>query len=495
MGVVFRQSVKSSLATFAGAFLGAAIIYLSTYYLPKQELGFRNILTNYAVLCGQILVLGLHNTMAVYIHRYPPGHEKSRALVSISLVLPAFFTVVASLFYFLLKSPIISFFKPEDIPFIQQYFLWLPIFTLLFAYSTLLETYLVSQLKVAKATFIREVLLRIFNIVLILLYGFNYISFSVLIYGTVMVYLIPIVLLLSIAWKTEAFQFSSRWNVFPKEEKKEIVHFTWYHSLLGATTIFMGMLDTLMIPTLSVNGLRSVPVYVVSVFLISFLMIPYKAMANSTFALLAQAFQVNDKPKIHDIFMRSSANIFIATGAMFLMIVCNLHNATKILPAGYEGIETIVVILALGRMIDMVTGMNDHVLSLSKYYKMSFYISVLLVLMMVAFNWWLIPIYDANGAAIGTTLALIIYNLLKLILVKRHLQIQPINRNTGLIVLAGLAAFIVGYLLPHNPNPFVDAAYRSLSILLVYAVLLMFLKPSEDLNKYLKSIRQNKRLF
>lgn len=495
MGIVFRQSVKSTIATFTGAILGALIIYLSSYYLPKQEFGFRATLTNYAVVGSQILLFGLHNTIAVYIHRYQSNNKRSSALLTITLVLPFFFIAFSSIIYLFFREQIIQLFQPEDVPFISHYFLWLPLFTLLFAYQVILETYLVSQLKVAKATFVREVLLRVLNIFIVVAYGFKLINYNVLIYSTVLIYIVPITILLMIAVKTDPFKLSFNWNVFQKDEKKEIIHFTWYHSLLGVTIILIGMLDALMLATLSSRGLESVPVYTISVFIISFLLIPYRAMLNSTFAPLARAFEDADKEKVGDIFIRSSINILIASTAMFLLIVCNLHNAVAVLPEGYGQLTPVVIILAIGRMADLATGVNDQMLSLSKFYKYNFYISIFLVLMIICFNWWLIPKYDVIGAAWATTIALIIYNLLKLIVVKIKLGVQPISSKTGFVVLSGVIAFIVGYYLPRLQNPVIDTIYRVFSILIAYTAGLVFFKPSDDLNEYLKSIKKNKRLF
>lgn len=495
MGIVFRQSVKSSLATFAGALLGALVIYLSTYFLPKQEFGFRSTLTNYAVVAGQILLFGLHNTIAVYIHRYEPGDRRGPVLLTATMMIPALLIGAATIVYALCRESITHLFQPDDIPFITSYFYWLPLFTLLFAYQVILETYLISQLKVAKATFIREVLLRLLNILLIVLFGLNYISYDWLIYGTVLIYLIPIALLLAIAWRTEPFKFSFAIQVFSKAERFELIHFTWYHSLLSVTLTLMGMLDALMVATLSRRGLSAVPVYTISVFIISFLLIPYRAMLNSTFALLAQAFKDSNLAKAKDIFVRSSLNIFIASVAMLLLIVCNLHNAVKILPSGYEEIVPVVIILSLGRMADMITGMNDQVLSVSSHYRYNFFISIALVVLIVIFNWFLIPRYDVIGAAWGTTLAMIVYNLLKLIVVKAKLNMQPLSKRTFYVTAAGGLAFLAGYFLPEAGGPVIDAAWRSLLILCIYLAGLIYFKPSPDLVEYLASIRENKRLF
>lgn len=495
MGVVFRQSIKSTIATLFGAILGALIIYLSARFIPKQEFGFRSTLTNYAVVAGQILIIGLGNMITVFANRYASEDKRTHVLVSASLVLPFVFIATATLIYCLLRQPIIGLFKPEDIPFIKQYFLWLPVFTLLFGYNVVVESYLIAHVKAAVTTFIREVLLRMLNIALIVLFGLGIISYDLLIYGTVLIYLISLSVLIVIAAKTDGFVFTAKWNVFEKKERNEIIHFTWYHSLLNVSVLLIGMLDALMLATLSPSGLKAIPVYTVSVFIISFLLIPYKAMLQSAMASLIDAFKHNDIPRIKDLFTRTSINMFIATMAMFLLIICNMHNAIKLLPDGYEAITIIVVILALGRMVDMVTGMNDQVLSLSNHYKYSFYISITLVFLVVAFNWIMIPRYDIYGAAWATTAALIIFNTMKLLVVKRKLGLQPISYKTLLVVLSAGVAFAAGYLIPKTANPFIDAAFRSLSIIAVYSGMLVWLRPSADLNDYLASIRKNKRLF
>lgn len=495
MGIVFRQSVKSSIATFIGALLGALVIYLSTYFLPKQEFGFRLTLTNYASVAAHILLFGVQNMIAVYVHRYDFKDRRIAALMSISFILPFIFIAAASLAYFIFDTQFVHLFQPEDIPFVKEFFFWLPLFTLLFAYEVLLETYLIAMQKVAKATFVRDVLLRILNIALILMYGFQWISFAVLIYLTVLIYLIPIGIFLYYSRDTEPFRFSLQWNVFQKKEKKEIVHFTWYHSLLSVSIILLGMIDPMMLATLSKNGLKSVPVYTIALFILSFLMIPYRAMVTSTFAVLAQAFKKNSHSEISDIFTRSSLNIFIAALGMFLLIVCNMHNAVAVLPAGYENLTPIVFILSIGKMADMATGMNDQVLSLSPYYKYNFYISAMLVILLIGLNWWLIPLYDIFGAAWASTLALTVYNLSKFYIVKSKLGIQPFSVNTSKVIAAGIFSFLIGFFLPKISNPFLDTACRGLLIAISYAGLLLWLRPSEDLNHYLRTVKKNKRLF
>ena len=98
MGIVFRQSIKSSVVIFAGALLGALIIYLQQLYFPKQEFGFIRNFTNQAVVASQVTMLGMNIVMAIYIHKYPSGDARKPVLITLSLVLPIFITGILSLF-------------------------------------------------------------------------------------------------------------------------------------------------------------------------------------------------------------------------------------------------------------------------------------------------------------------------------------------------------------------------------------------------------------
>src|SRR5256885_2331577 len=123
MGIVFRQSAKNTIVAALGAILGALIIWLSTKYTTKQQLGFTRNLTNYAVTFSQILLMGVNSTLAVYIHRYANDARKRRSLITLSFIIPAITSGIFTIVYFLLKPWILKHFQPDDAPFMQRYFM------------------------------------------------------------------------------------------------------------------------------------------------------------------------------------------------------------------------------------------------------------------------------------------------------------------------------------------------------------------------------------
>ena len=218
-------------------------------------------------------------------------------------------------------------------------------------------------------------------------------------------------------------------------------------------------------------------------------------MSPASIPTLNKAYLSGDPKQLSSLFHRSGINILIAATAMFLLIACNLDNVVTILPDNYSTIKPIVLILMIGRMIDMATGFNSEVTSISKHYKFNFRISVLLLVMLVAFCYWLIPQYGDFGAAWATTIALALFNIAKMFFLWWKMKLQPFTKNSLLVVVAGMIAFAAGYWFPYILNPVADAIIRSLVIVIAYLGLLIWLKPSEDLNSYLASIKANKRLF
>ena len=144
-----------------------------------------------------------------------------------------------------------------------------------------------------------------------------------------------------------------------------MVHFSWYHFLLTVAVLLMGYMDALSLPFYDRNGFASVAIYSVAIYFISFLQLPYKAMMQASFTVLARAFADEDMEKAKDIFVRSSINIFIPTVGIAVLLCCNLENAIAIIKNGYTEIIPVFAILFIGNIVNIATGMNVQVLSIA----------------------------------------------------------------------------------------------------------------------------------
>ena len=502
MGIVFRQSAKNSIIVVMGALLGALIIWLSTKYIPvKREYGFTQDLIFKAMTISQFLLLGLNSTMVVYIHKYSVNDPRRKLLLFFCLSIPFFLIIIFTCIYYLIPNWILRFYNVNDLLLMKQYYLLLPICTLLFIYQVILEQYLGSQLKVAVASFMREVVLRILNIITLLLLAFGYINFSIYVISMVLMYLLPVILFTILSVKSEGFGFNFQFNHFTSEEYKDLIHFSWYHFLLSISLTLMGYLDILLLPIYDKSGLNSTAVYRIAIFVIVILQLPAKAFIPASYTVLAQAFAEDNHEKANDIFMRSSINILIPTVGVAVLLCCNLSNAVAVINNDYSGIIPVFYILLIGNLINLATGMNDQVLSIAKFYKFNFYLSFILIVVLFFLLKTLIPQFGITGAAWSTTITIIIFNIAKFYYVKKKLNMQPISINTFKVFIAGIPSLLICF--PYFPSPirhvyihsFIDAIIRSTVIIILYLLMLYWLKPSKDMVDYIASIKKNKRLF
>ncbi|MBS1614978.1 MAG: polysaccharide biosynthesis C-terminal domain-containing protein [Bacteroidetes bacterium] len=410
------------------------------------------------------------------------------------MLVPLITTALFCIPYFLAEPYIISRYKGFDRQYIEEFYAWLPLLGLLMSYMMLFEYYLVSRMKVALSVAMREVLLRLLNVLLIALFYAGFLDFHQFVIGTVLVHVIPVAVLFALSKRTRGFQICFDWRVFNRKELYQIVHYAWYHLLLTVILNLNGMLDILLIGMLSPNGLADVAVYNIALLLISFLSIPFRAMSGAAFPRLNEAF-IDKSPELDSLFTRSAVNIQLVTAAMWLLIAANLHNAVAILPKGYEAIAPAFLVLSLGRIIDLSTGLNTEVISITDHYKFTFRLSALLLISIFVLDRIFIPKYGLMGAAWVATGTLAAFNLAKLLFLYQKMKLLPFNKGSLSLLFACLLVFALNFILPAWPNPILDTIYRSLLLMIAYIGLLFLLRPSPDLTAYLAQIRKNKRLY
>lgn len=495
MGIVFRQSIKTIIVTLSGAVLGAAVAYLSTSLIQQQQLGYARSLLALAIILSQFVLVGMQTTVYVFIHKYPEEHPGRPVLLTLGILPIVTLTLLLSIGYIICKPYLLPLYEAKDIVLVDRYYLWLPPYILFWALIIYLEHILSAQMKVAASSFLKEIALRALNILVILAYGFGLINFDWFIALSVLVHIIPVSALLIMARKIKGVRLSTNWGVLSRIEYKTIFNFAFAHLLVNLSIALLDNIDIIMIPMLDVSGMESVSIYFISIYIMSVYFIPYRAMVLSATPILTKEFQAGNMDKARNIFKRSSINIWIVTLGLGAIIATNMHNVTAILPVEYSPVYTVALILMIGRTINMLSGMNNEVISISDYYRFNFYITLVLIILMILLNLLLIPKYGVIGAAWGTTIAMTIHNTGKMLFIWWKFRFQPFYKNSLYILIAALVAAIAGYFFPYVLNPIVDTIVRCIIITLVYGVLLLLFKPSEDLQEFIQSIKKNKKLF
>lgn len=496
MGIVIRQSIKSVIVTLGGVMLGGLIAVLSARFFPKHELGFRENLIKVSIWVSYLALFGFNYTVLIFGQKYPPGHEKRSSFLTLTLVVPLFISVLVSACFFIAEPFVNRIYNAGDAAMMHRYIWLFPVLTLLTSMIAWMEGYLQSLHKTALQNLAREVIARVIYIGLVVLYAVNMIDFQVFIWLYVLLYIIPFFFLLYIAMRNPGFQFGYTTGIFTRTEIKEIFRFSGYHMLTAASTVLILQMDVFLLGPL--GGLEQVAVYSIAALAIAMLRSPTRVIGIAATPAFTQSYNEGDMDGLRKLFSRSAINMQIIGVGMFALVYVNINNIAEIMSVikgGYSQIKPLIMILMMGQLFDMVTGLNYELIGVSKYFRFNFWIAIVLLVLVFTLNYFLIKEIGIYGAAWATTIGLLIFNVAKSGFLWKKMGMQPFSKGTLSILLSGAIAGGLAWIIPYLGNAFADGICRSILFSAVMWFLLYRSKVSPELNDVTDNLIHKRRFY
>jgi O-antigen/teichoic acid export membrane protein len=211
---------------------------------------------------------------------------------------------------------------------------------------------------------------------------------------------------------------------------------------------------------------------------------PWRPLGSTSIPYIAEAMKTSNLPSLKSIYQKSSLNLFIVGIMLFILIFTSIDPILSIIPDDYTNIKYAFLFLGIGKIIDMLTGVNANILSLSPYYKYNLYFNVVLIVIVFIANALLIPVFGITGSAMATAFCLLGINVLKCILVYKKYGIQPLHKNSWKVAVGMGVIFVAGMYMPVMFTKAIPEILMRGSILfLLMYVFLVWIKPSEDIEK------------
>lgn len=501
MGIVIRQSIKSTIVSIGGSALGAIIMLASAKIFSQQDYGFTRILLNNTSTISFIAILGFSSSLLIYGQKYNCDHPARSGFLSYTILIPGLFTILlcAALLFF--KKPIIDLYfrneTSENLENINRYYVLFPLY-IFFNYLWLwAEGYLASINRNALLTFMREILFRLLYIIIIFLFAKHYINFTTFIWSLTLLTIIPISLLFFFASRDSGFRFIGD-KELTKEEKKDVFNFSFFHmlSLVGVMVVFQ--LDSFLLTPFAENGVKAVAIYGFAFFAANLLRTPSRMMGAAIMPTLTKTYNENDIPKLRKLFTISSVNMIATSMIVGLILVVNIDNYQRvmdILKPGYEMVKPLTLILVCGTLTDIIFGPNYELIGVTKYYRYNFWISLLLIIIIFALNAWLIKIIGIAGAAWATSIGLLIYNIFKATFLWIKFKANPFSSKTIIVLITGILIAAILYFIPYFGNLILDIAVRSAIAILLLVISYYVFNVSEEITALIRNVIFNRRLY
>lgn len=490
MGIIIRQSLWNAGLTWAGILLGfITTILLYPNILDPEQYGLTRILISAGLIGAQFSHLGIRNLIIRYLPFFRNADRDNPGLLFWSLLIPFLGFILFSAFYYLFRDVITGYYAAQS-PLILDFYLWVLPITFFILYFEVLNSYLRSLHDSTTGSFTNEVLLRVVSILILIIYFFELIDFNQFILLFTAGYALqPVVLMWKIGRMGE-LKLSPNISLMRNSLVRSMTGYSIYTLFGGLTTLVVWNVDVIMLA--SMEGLAQTAVYSIAFYVGSVIAVPQRAIEKIASPLVSEFMSSGNLDDVANLYRKTSINQLIAGVLFFVLIVANLEILFMMLPEIYQGGFWVVVIIGIGKLIDMVTGINGSIIIYSKHYRFDFVTNILLVIFTISTNLWLIPLYGVTGAAAATALSLLFYNLIKFIFVYRKLGMQPFSSGTLWVMLAGAVSLFTALYIWETGFFIADAVIRSVLILILFMIPVYKLNISPDANQLIAKLFNRK---
>ena len=487
MGIIQKQSIRSTIGISIGFAIGAFnMLVLSPRLLTTEQLGLTRLITDLGITLATLCTLGslpvVYKFFPFYKNHLP---AKKNDLPFITLLVCCLGFIILCSAGYAIKGVIIQKFSSKSPLFVEYYYLVFPfcLFYLLFLW---LESFGWSLKKGVFSNMLREMVPRVLFTVLLLALAFRVISLTIFVFVFSLSYLLPAVFLFYKLRKTGDFDFNSTISSLTLRLKSKMINFGLF--VFGAQ--FLNLLsrtaDTFIISSKSEKGLTDTAIFTIATYVVTLMEIPQRSITSISIPVLAESWRNKNMKSISNIYTKSVANLLIVGLSMFCLIFLNVKNLAIFLGKDYTGIETIVLILGVSKLIDLGTGVNTQIITTSNYWKVDFITNVIFIVIALPLNYVLISRYGLIGAAVSTIISVTVYNFIRFVFLWYKFGLQPYTAKDILAVAYALVASFLSYHIPPVANIYADSALRTLAFCCLFFPAIYFTGVSEEVNQLIK---------
>lgn len=481
MSVIAKQSALNSIVRFVGVFLGTInVLLIYTLCFSEEQIGQLRYIQETAILLTTFFSLGVGNLTVRYFPVFRSDDTKHNGFFSLLL-----FVNLIGMLLFILFVGIIPFFGSEAL---SENTMAISIVLACMMFLNLFTAYASNFQKIVVPELFNNILIKVGLPMLALLLYFNNIVFDQVIVGLEWVYVIAAVGLFIYMLKLGITEFSFSSIRKPMATWTDMRSYMIFGLLGGVGSVFASRIDIVMIT--EYFSYKETGIYTIALFIASVVAIPMNSLRAITGPIIAQKIKDDKLSDVGNIYKKSSVNLFLLGSIFFLLILSNLDDLFGLMPNGdkYVSGSIVVVVIAVGKLFDLLTSVNGEIILYSKYYKYTTYFILIMSIMNVLANFLLIPKYNILGAAFATLISLFIYNLIKLWFIHAKMGIHPFSRQTIQLFAIGIGVALILWVMPMPDMKILAIGIRSAIILVAYLLSVLYLNISEDALILMKKI-------
>ena len=469
----------------AVGFVTTVLIYPKAF--TTSEIGLLRLLVAYATIFSKFASLGIPRVTTMMFTYFRNKEKKHNGFLFIALVTSLSGLLLSVVILLLSKELITGRGEEKSILFADYFYYIIPLLisSLLFV---ILDNYYKVLYNSVQGTFLKEFMQRLIILAgaIALLLGF--LQFQSFLQIFLIAFFVPPFILIILLIREKQLFIKPDFTILNGELKKKMFNV----GLFGILTSFSGIL-VLNIDSIMINSyldLGSTGIYAITFYFGTIILIPSRSLLKISSVIIADSWKTNDVDTVNKIYFKSCLNQLIIGGLLFIGIWSNIDNIFNehLLGSKFESGRYVIFFISLASLIQMAGGTSNMILFTSGKYKIHTYFMAVLIILLIISNMIFIPLYGITGAAIASSIAFLVFNILKYLYLKSVFGFKPYNYKTAIVILVILISFGVDYLIPQFSNFIVDIIIRSAIIAISFSFLIIIFNVSEEVNTNFRNI-------
>ena len=315
MGIVARQSIKGTIATYVGVAVGIiTTFFIQTKALQPEQIGLIDVLLQCSILFSGLALLGTTSSAMRYYPFFKDEEQRDHGFFGWTLLVPLAGFAIFLLAFFVFKTPIVNYFSKDSAMFGEYVNFVIPL-AFFMLYISVFETNSNLLLRIVLPKFVREVGLRVGTLVIYLLYYYKVIDFDGVIVAFCVLYglatLINIVYLLSL----KRVSFKIEWNYLKPQLKRDFMFYTLFMLTAALAGNVIPMLSKFFVA--GVSGFRLAGVFTIATNIAAVVEMPYRSLGAISRPHISDAMAKQDVKAADALCKNVALHQFIAGSLVF----------------------------------------------------------------------------------------------------------------------------------------------------------------------------------
>lgn len=299
--------------------------------------------------------------------------------------------------------------------------------------NILYATY-ISTKKILKYYVLDKIIFKILTIIIFFILSVNEIKLEIiLIYKYLFEFFISLILLK----KFLKLEF--------RKIKKGYLKYGYYLMLHQITDVSIILIDKILIK--KIINYEAVGIYSFYYMLSSLILFPMNVVQSKFYPSFAKAIRERNNLELKKLYVITrEMGIYIILPLIFIYINYS-QTILSLISKDIDGYSKLLIYLTFTMYINVFSGLNGTIINLSEYYRIQFYLKIIFILITILGNVFFLKKYGLNGAALSSSVCLIIYNFSKGIIVYIKERIHPFSKDIFKEFLLMIIFFLLNYII------------------------------------------------